>query len=102
MNALSMVVYPLFVTAMIINSKTLMDIKQGFKITYTIDPKKHYSLLDIVKLGVMGKSHHSVSSAILRDKFEGKNLLQVTVTGVGKGSRYRVKGKYLLAYLRKI
>ena len=47
-----------------------------------ISTTKTYNLMEIVELGVLGASHHTVSSAILRDKL-GANLLQAEVVGDG-------------------
>lgn len=64
-----------------------------------IDPNKEYSRDEIVKLGVLGKSAHTVVAAIWHDKYS-KNILKTTVTGNGKGVRYKIKGINLLAYLK--
>lgn len=71
-----------------------------------INPENEYSLLEIVELGVMGKSHHSVSAAIWRD-YNGDNILKTIVInmapnnlGMRKGWRYRIKGANLQKYLR--
>jgi hypothetical protein len=66
-----------------------------------IKDTKTYSLLEIVELGVLGKSHHTVSSAILRDSLTD-NILQTNISGRGKGARYRVLGKHLKAYVKNI
>jgi hypothetical protein len=63
-----------------------------------IKDTKNYTLLEIVELGVLGRSHHTVSSAILRDKL-GANVLKATIIGKGKGARYRVLGANLKRYL---
>jgi hypothetical protein len=65
-----------------------------------INDTKEYTLLEIVELGVLGRSHHTVSSAILRDKL-GANLLQATIIGNGKGARYRIVGLNLKRYLNR-
>jgi hypothetical protein len=65
-----------------------------------IQDEKTYSLLEIVELGVLGKSHHTVSSAIFRDSLTD-NILQATIIGTGKGARYRVLGKHLKAYVQQ-
>jgi hypothetical protein len=66
-----------------------------------IKDTKTYSLLEIVELGMLGKSHHTVSSAILHDRF-GANILKAEIIGTGKGARYRVLGKSLKAYAKRI
>jgi hypothetical protein len=65
-----------------------------------ISPTKTYNLMEIVELGVLGASHHTVSSAILRDKL-GANVLQAEVIGDGRQARYRVLGRNLRAYLSR-
>lgn len=65
-----------------------------------IDPKKEYSLLELMKLGVLGKNHHTVAAAIWHDKYN-KDVLGTVITGQGKGVRYKIKGSNLLKYLAK-
>jgi hypothetical protein len=65
-----------------------------------IKDTKTYTLLEIVELGVLGKSHHTVSSAILHDRLD-QNILRAEVVGKGKGARYFVLGRNLKRYLRR-
>jgi hypothetical protein len=65
-----------------------------------INDTKEYTLLEIVELGVLGKSHHTVSSAILRDKI-GDDILKAEIIGKGTGVRYRVLGHNLKRYLER-
>lgn len=68
----------------------------------TIDPEKEYSLGEIVQLGVLGKSHHSVSRSIWQDAWQEKDILKAVVTGKGKGTRYKIKGRNLLKYIEMV
>ena len=63
-----------------------------------IKDTKAYTLLEIVELGVLGKSHHTVSSAILHDRL-GSNILHAQVVGAGKGARYSILGRNLKKYI---
>lgn len=63
-----------------------------------IDPKKQYSMLEIVALGVLGKSHRTVTMVILKDKY-ARNLLKADIVQNGKGSRYKIKGSQLIKYI---
>lgn len=66
-----------------------------------IIPKKEYSLQELVKLSVMGKSHATVLRRVLEDRM-GANLLKVVVGGSVDARRYKVKGSCLVSYLKKI
>jgi hypothetical protein len=63
-----------------------------------IKDTKTYTLMEIVELGVLGKSHHTVSSAILHDRLD-QNILRAKVAGKGKGARYFILGCNLKRYL---
>jgi hypothetical protein len=64
-----------------------------------IKDTKTYSLLEIVELGVLGKTPHTVSSAILRDAATD-GLLETTVTGTDQGTRYSILGRNLKRYIK--
>jgi hypothetical protein len=66
-----------------------------------ISDTKTYSLLEIVELGVLGKSHHTVRLAILHDRF-GANILKAGIKGSGKGARYFIFGTNLKEYLQQV
>lgn len=65
-----------------------------------IDPKKYYGLLEIVALGVMGKSAVTVSRKILEDKLI-ENILDAEIGGSPDARRYKVKGANLIKYLKQ-
>lgn len=67
----------------------------------TIDPEKEYSLIEIVKLGVLGKGNQKVAQVIWKDAWQENDTLKTKITGTGKGARYKIKGKHLLNYLNK-
>ena len=63
-----------------------------------IKDTKEYTLMEILNLGVLGKSHHTVSAAIMRDRMEG-NILKAKVEGKARRTRYSILGKNLRRYL---
>ena len=63
-----------------------------------IDQNKVYSLNEIIKLGVLGKSNLTVVRRVLEDKITD-NLLDAEITGPKRALRYRIKGKNLINYL---
>lgn len=66
-----------------------------------IDPKKTYSLREVLLLGVMGNTHSTVNRRILRD-MAGENILKARIVGSDLAPRYRVLGKNLIRYIGKM
>lgn len=65
-----------------------------------INPKKTYSVNEIVGLGVLGRTAATVSRKVLEDK-AGANVLKSEVGGSPHARRYRVKGSNLIKYMEE-
>jgi len=67
-----------------------------------IDPKKEYNISQLAELGVFGvKNHRSVLMIVVKDRYEGKNVLKAGTEGDGYGRRYSIKGSNIIKYLKK-
>lgn len=70
------------------------------KVETNIDPKRKYSLVDIVTEGLMpwARNSRTVRKIIEQDR-KGHNLLKTTIKGRSGQRRYEVLGDDLIAYL---
>lgn len=67
-----------------------------------IDPKKTYDLSNIIALGVFPiKNIQTLRRLVIRDLWDGENLLKTKIIGFGRGKRYEIKGKDINRYLAR-
>lgn len=69
-----------------------------------IDPNKTYSLTEIVREGFIPgiKSYPAVKNRIMDDEAKpaSKRTIHAIKVGEGRGRKYLIKGKNLLAYIK--
>lgn len=63
-----------------------------------IDSKKEYSVNEIAKLQLLGRTQSTTLRKILEDRLTD-NLLKVEIGGTPSARRYKVKGANLIKYL---
>lgn len=72
--------------------------------TVTIKPEEYYTLADIVyaeMFGFCGKSFWAHRNLIALDR-RNKNYLQAIITGSGRASRYKFKGKNIINFIKQV
>lgn len=64
-----------------------------------IDPKREYSLNEVLRLGILGKSMVTVVRRVYEDKL-GDNILKTEFGGTPGARRYKIKGANLIKYIK--
>lgn len=66
-----------------------------------IDPKRWYTLQDIVREGMFTwvSSFWSVRNFVKLDA-QGKNVLKANITGTGRGKKYHFKGENIIKFIK--
>lgn len=67
-----------------------------------INPRKDYTSTDILRENLFPWAKHPLTlKKLIRKDAQGENLLEVKIEGVGRQTRYLIKGKNLLRFTRK-